>query len=390
MKSIKAMGIAFVMFLVTVTVVKIASAYGLPGYNIGYGTWISSTKFGCASGMKKLVSNDNVFTIFGSSELKHCQNSGFHADSIFKDTDIKPVLIGKGGCQSLNHAITLGAIGQELKNKKVVISVSPQWFKPNGVSKNAFGSFYSETNMIAFLQNKNISEKTKQYVIERVKSLTDENPTMWNCVQDDVKWYKDSKGNMMDEARKSIHSAIANYKAETKLYFASVVKGYFKETNYNGKDEISDWDMLYKKAEKSGSKESGHNPYGMYDKIYKSRYQKKVKKHMFKDLVYSTQSQEFDDLQCFLDICKEENIEVMMIMQPLNGKWADDLNFPTEKRQELYDKVKAIAGKNNVQLADLSGMEYDDYTFEDDSHLALKGLVCFNEQIYNFYKQNEK
>ena len=390
MKNMKAIGLAFVMFLVTVTVVKIASAYGLPGYNIKYGTWISSTKFGCNSGMKKLLKNDNVFTVFGSSELKHCQSSGFHADSIFKDTDITPVFIGKGGCQSLNHAITLGAVGQELSGKKVVISISPQWFKPNGVSKNAFGSFYSETNMIAFLQNETISEKTKQYVIDRVKSLTDENPVMWNRVQDDVKWYKNNEGNMLVQARKGIHSAIANYKAETKLYLVSVVKGYFKKTNINGKDEISDWSMLYKKAEKKGSKISGHNPYGMYDQIYKSRYQKKVKKRIFKNLSYSVQSKEFDDLQCFLDICREENIEALMIMQPLNGRWADDLNFPTEKRQELYDKVKALAAKNNVQLADLSGMEYDEYTFEDDSHLALKGLVCFNEQIYNFYKQNKK
>lgn len=47
-----------------------------------------------------------------------------------------------------------------------------------------------------------------------------------------------------------------------------------------------------------------------------------------------------------------------------------------------------IAKDKGAELADLSKMEYENYVFEDDSHLALKGLVNFNEQIYNFYKQN--
>ena len=53
-------------------------------------------------------------------------------------------------------------------------------------------------------------------------------------------------------------------------------------------------------------------------------------------------------------------------------------------------QYRNFAKNNNVKLADLTSMEYDDYMFEDDSHLALKGLVYFNEQIYNFYKQDKK
>lgn len=63
---------------------------------------------------------------------------------------------------------------------------------------------------------------------------------------------------------------------------------------------------------------------------------------------------------------------------------------PKAKRDELYGAVRNFAKNNNVKLADLTSMEYDDYMFEDDSHLALKGLVYFNEQIYNFYKQDKK
>lgn len=54
MKNIKAMGIAFIMFLVTITGVGIATKNGIPAYNIRYGTWISTTKFGCNDRNEKI------------------------------------------------------------------------------------------------------------------------------------------------------------------------------------------------------------------------------------------------------------------------------------------------------------------------------------------------
>lgn len=389
MKNIKAIGIAFLMFIMTVAVIKITINRGMPEYSTRYGTWVSASKFGCNSGMRELLDNDGIVTVFGSSELRHCQKSGFHGDTIYKSTDMKPVFIGKGGYQSLNHAITLGSLGDKLKNKKVVLSVSPQWFKPNGVKKEAFGASYSETNMIAFLKNKDIRDETKQYVLDRIQTLTDEKPAMWNRVQDDVKWYLKNEGNLFDKMRKGIHSFLAKDKAETKLFLASVSKGFYQCKDDEEKKEI-DWKKLYKKADKKGRKKTGNNKYGMLDKVYNRRYKKRIENNDICDLKYSPESIEFQDLQCFLDICKQENIEVLMIMLPLNGRWSDYANYPTERREKIYGRVKAIAERNSIQLADLTHLEYKDYIFEDDSHLALKGLVSFNEQIYNFYKQSKK
>ena len=50
-------------------------------------------------------------------------------------------------------------------------------------------------------------------------------------------------------------------------------------------------------------------------------------------------------------------------------------------------RIRKIAKEYDVQLADMTDGEYEKYYFEDESHLALKGLVTFNEKIYDFYKQ---
>ena len=53
---------------------------------------------------------------------------------MFAHTDVEPMLIGAGYYQSLNHAITLATIGNDIPNKKVVLFVSPTWFRKDGVS----------------------------------------------------------------------------------------------------------------------------------------------------------------------------------------------------------------------------------------------------------------
>ena len=76
-----------------------------------------------------MLKDKNSIAVFGSSELEALPELRFHGNTIFQNTDMKPVFIGKGGYQSLYHAIAVGSIGETLKGRKIVISVSPQWFK---------------------------------------------------------------------------------------------------------------------------------------------------------------------------------------------------------------------------------------------------------------------
>ncbi len=92
MKNIKAILIAFLMFAVTVTAVKFVATKEMPKYSVKYGTWIDPSKFSSNKGLKNLLKDKSSIAVFGSSELKHCQNSGFHGNTIFQNTDMKPVL----------------------------------------------------------------------------------------------------------------------------------------------------------------------------------------------------------------------------------------------------------------------------------------------------------
>ena len=168
---------------------------------------------------------------------------------------------------------------------------------------------------------------------------------------------------------------------------ASILRGRLKDKK-PGKEKQIQWDKLYKKADLKGEKMAPKNKYGLFDYVYKRKLKYKVDHNMIRKLNYTTKSIEIKDLQCFLDVCKEENIKAMIVMLPFNGRWSDYAEYPQKNRNKIYNAVRKIAKDKGAELADLSEMEYENYVFEDDSHLALKGLVKFNEQIYNFYKQN--
>lgn len=149
------------------------------------------------------------------------------------------------------------------------------------------------------------------------------------------------------------------------------------------------WEQLRKEAETEGHKLSDGNDYGMFDSVYKGTYQTLIANGKHKNPKYTLDSMEFSDLECFLSICREEGIEPLVVILPFNGYWYDYTELMAEERSTFYEKIRCIAEDYGVQCADLSGNEYTEYYFEDNSHPALKGLVDLNEAIYEFYRKDK-
>lgn len=387
MKNITAFLLAVVLFVGSAAGMHFCFSGKYPDYSLEYGTWINSAKFANGEGLQQLVSTSGAVPVFGSSELRHGQKSKFHSNKLLKDTGIKPVFIGKAGYQSLNHAITLGAIGNSMKDKKAVLVVSMQWLKKGGVKTDAFGSSFSEENFIKLLENENINNETKDYIINRTNDLTKDNDKMNKKIMRDAKLYRSgsSSGNIITDIAGKIRKFIVLEKNHMSLVMQSSSQGFNKK-NETKKEKLTvpDWKNYRQKAETNGEKLCTSNPFGMYDSVYKSTYNSIVKNGNINKPSYSADSPELGDLECFLQVCQQENIKPLLIIVPFNGYWYDFLNLDSGQRQKLYNAVIQVAEKYGANYADLSDKEYELYYFEDNSHPALKGLVDLNEKIYEF------
>ena len=96
---------------------------------------------------------------------------------------------------------------------------------------------------------------------------------------------------------------------------------------------------------------------------------------------------EYEDLECFLKVCQQLEIEPLIVIVPVNGYYYDFTGFPKEARQNYYEKVRTLAESYGARIADFSDQEYTKYFFEDRVHLGKKGWVMVDESLYNYYKE---
>ena len=253
------------------------------------------------------------------------------------------------------------------------------------VKKSAFGASFSEDAFLTFLKNDKIGRETKRYVTERARELASDNCALLEKIETDIKLYG---GEDQKESLGRWREFLVKERTDTGLFLKSVVSNRARKEERRQRE--IDWNALYKQAKENGKKIADNNEYGMLDAVYEKEYRDLIEKGGVKKPAYCVDSKEFEDLECFLQVCGDNGIDVLVVMLPFNGYWYDYLELEQKERSALYDRTKELAEAFGASYADLSSNEYEPYYFEDNSHPALKGLVDMNEQIYRFYKALEK
>nr|WP_315023379.1 D-alanyl-lipoteichoic acid biosynthesis protein DltD [uncultured Aminipila sp.] len=391
MKKVKAFIVALILFCFTVCGFHMYSIQALALDNNAFSTWSNKVKFNSPDAIKANL-NKNSIVVFGSSEFQHGQKTIYHPKAMFKDFEFNPMLIGAGYYQSLEHAITLASIGENIHTKKVVLLLSPTWFKKEGVIDTAFASRFSESSYLEMLKNDNLSPETKEYIKERTNKLLQVDQATLNRVNIYNRVLMGERPSLMDDLSYNVYKQFLMEKERQGVILQAKLANLKANQNEGNQDKNLDWNNYMVKAEEQGEK-NNKNPFYMTPRGYmKVEYRlksgicpnKKPAKNCYVD------SPEYDDFRCFLDICKQLHIEPLIVMLPVNGYWYDYTGFPAETRTKYYDNIKTITKGYGVESVDLSDEEYTKYFFEDSIHLGGKGWVTVNEVLYNYYNEDKK
>ncbi len=116
----------------------------------------------------KMFEDSKYLPIFGSSELSRLDE--FHPSNYFQvnNQGFTPYLVGKGGDQSLIHAVNFAAHYQQLKGKKLVFIVSPQWFIKKGSDEQHFAPNFSSLQALDLAFNNQIDPAVKKNMMKRM------------------------------------------------------------------------------------------------------------------------------------------------------------------------------------------------------------------------------
>lgn len=381
MKKLYAMIAGFVLFVLIICGFKLHMNSAIEENSAALRNHRSQERFGSCEVQKKII-DDNTLVIFGSSELVPLGDMDKGISSFLNGNEMNVMTVGAGYYQSLSHAITLGAISDSISTKKVALFLSPQWFDKNGVDGEAFSSRMSEDELIEFLNNPNISEINKNYVLNHTIKLLEVSPTQLSRVQK----YRNAQKNKlsMDTVYYKIMSYYWKYRSEFDVY------RQFGQVN----DKLPSYDLskidfkeILKKAEQQGKASCTNNDFGIYDEYWNTYVKETYEQGEVDEKVQSyTESPEYMDLNCFLSVAKELDIEVLLVSIPVNERW---YTYQGVLCDNYYQKIHDITTSyDNVTLIDMSEYAGEKYFLKDVMHLGWKGWTRINEKLYQeFTKQ---
>ena len=390
MIRLKAFLISIVLVLITLVILnktyinKIEDYYKVNDNSVRYSTAYEKYK------SKDIITENitpNTLVLLGSSELTATINEKYHPNKIFNYEDFNIIQIGTGYSQNIIQATTLGSIEGAMKNRKVAIVESVQWFAKGGLQNDAFLNKASQEHIYNTMTNDKISKETKEKLINRVIELTSNNKVQNDIYKKYKEYFIENKGSFIGEKVLELDKDIYSFKNKIQFY---TNKGKIDYPFFGKNTPNYDWNSLTNDFVEEVKKNTNNNEYAVDNKYYNTYLAKSYStfRDSNKELSY-LDSPEYIDYEIFLDVAKELGIEVEIIIFPVNGKWNDYTGVSREMREQAYRKIEEIAKKYaNVKVLNYGNREYDDYFLFDVMHVGVKGWMEVERELYKFAKQN--
>lgn len=320
---------------------------------------------------------DNSLFVFGSSELSTPNTVVSQVPSeVFGKNNygINLVYVGEAYDQSLWHSMAIGAYASSLpKNSKIILILSPTWFEDAGLDEETFKMRFSYNLYRAFCDNSNISQSSKNYLAKRLSEYNIEQ-TMINAGLNKT---------LVDQLNNAIYLWAEDLK--TRVSLVDVRKE--GEVVCGNAPQEPDFDDLHHQALVDAAINSTNNAWGMDDGFYANSIEGRLDK-----LRNSQQGEKFanmEELQDFsfvLKVCNELELKPLVIIPPVHGEFYDHIGTSGEDRQRCYDRIIEVCQKHNVQYANFSNKEYEQYFLHDIVHLGNTGWVEAERAIFEFAK----
>lgn len=341
----------------------------------------------CSDYVMDQIIDENSIVVLGSSELGASDELAF-PKALFNNgySDFNMILMGTAHLQSLPQAINVGALQNNIKNGKIVLILSPQWFSASGLSTQAYSSRFEELNFVQFLRNKNISKQTKIAVSNRINGLLTADPTTLDRVIKDENVYLYHSLNPFTYIEMITYNMFRDAKTRFELVDEFNSLSPLDKTNYIHANEIN-FDSLLLQAAELGAESCTNNEFGIYDEYFNTYIRNEFEGFKGRSEAESyAVSPEYGDFRLFLDVCKETGIEPLIISVPVNGRWYDYTGFSKADRNTYYQNIRDICAEYGVSLVDFSEKEYELYFLKDIMHMGWKGWAYLDKAVYSFYK----
>lgn len=340
--------------------------------------------------MKQEAFDDGYVPFYGSSELSRMDP--LHPSVIAEKykRNYRPFLLGGPGSQSLAQFIGMQGTSKQLKNKKAVMIISPQWFTKQGQDPAAFSLYYSPLQTTMFLLNAK-NNKADRYAAKRLLAMPD---IKTGIIKSSLK--KIAAGKKLSDWDKFLLQTRRQMLANEDTFFSSFqLRDRVKKIEKRAKLLPNHYSVkaLKKVATEQAEIHTNSNNLGIDNTFYKNRLSKQVLKKLKgsqKKFNY-TKSPEYGDFELVLNQFAKQHTDVLFIIPPINAKWAKYTGLSQKMYQESVAKMEyQLTSQGFENIADLSKDGAKKYFMEDTIHLGWNGWVAVDQAVRPFMKKKNR
>jgi len=343
----------------------------------------------------------DILPLYGSSEL-YCCGDPYRATQLFgsQPTGFGVFAVGRPGSGSLTIALTLGALGRSLRDRKVVVIDSPPWFFGAGVKRKAFDATFSPEIAEIFIFTAPVSlavrEAVARQLLEYPETLADE-PLLRAAVR-----------ALADPT--ALH--LAEYHALAPVgwveAWAKRVRDASRTRQYLVRDPHVNrhpaahtpaalaWAVLAERGTKMAIHRDTTNPFGFPDSEYTrllrqgriqdalARYASGAREPAASDGSDETMatSPEWENLRLTLAILRELGAEPLVLSIPFPGYYDDFTSYSPSFRRAYYDRWERTVDSAGFPWLDFREADEDPYFLTDiGAHFSPRGYVFANRAL---------
>lgn len=357
------------------------------------------------------LADGHLLPIYGSSEL-YCCGDPYRGAQLFADepTGFDVFNVGEAGTADLFFVQTFGALGGDLRGKKIVISDSPPWFfNPNGLALKPYAGNFSPEIASAFVFDAPISLSLKEAVARRMldyPSTLADRPLLQYAV---------------DDLADGSPVALLGYFA---LYPIGRVDSWFQQlndawttvqyiqkhpelqTSVPSQPRSLNWTTLLTRATEIAQSRSTNSPFGFPNPLWLRlmRQQPAFRQALAmycaggtnrdgRALPYPygwahnvTSSAEWTDLSLEIAVLRELGAEPLFWSLPLPGVYDNYTNLSPKARQVYYQQYAKVTA--SVEAFDFRSHDEDRYFMNDTgAHFTPRGWI-FAGRVLDLFWHN--
>ncbi|MFL2028575.1 D-alanyl-lipoteichoic acid biosynthesis protein DltD [Loigolactobacillus zhaoyuanensis] len=340
--------------------------------------------------IKQQALENNYVPFFGSSELSRLD--AFHPavlDAKYQRS-YRPFLLGAAGSQSLTHYFIMQNLGSQLRGKKVVFIISPQWFTKQGQRPDAFGFYYSPlqtTDWIIHAKN----NTADRYAAKRLLQMPSGRASQTTAAAlENI-----ANGQPISKFQTTVLRA-----KETMLLNEDALFSHFQANKNLARVEKSEKVLpahysapqLNQLAAEVGRRETSNNQLDIKNSFYKSRlsgHRMKVLQNSQTSFDYR-QSPEYSDFQLLLTQFSKWHVNVQFIIPPVNDRWANYTGLSMPMIRQTDQKIKyQLQQQGFTHVLDLTNDGNEKYFMEDTIHLGWRGWLKADQTIDPFLTKQQ-